>query len=111
MERIIEFPLENGGTILIEVEEPISDSGIDRAGRLGEIAERAAQTLEATLEPVKPAAEAILKFLTSLSQQPQEMEVEFGLKVTAESGAIIAKGTLEANFVVRLKWARENPIR
>jgi len=38
--------------------------------------------------------------------QPDEMEIEFGLKVGGESGVIIAKGTAEVNFAVRVLWKR-----
>ena len=41
----------------------------------------------------------VLKELT-----PDEAEVEFGLKMGGETGVIIAKGTAEVNFVIRMSW-------
>jgi hypothetical protein len=32
--------------------------------------------------------------------------VEFGVKLNAETGAVIAKAATEANFKINLKWTR-----
>ena len=39
--------------------------------------------------------------------QPDEMDVEFGLKVGGEAGVFVAKSSLEANFKIKLKWAKD----
>jgi len=103
MKRLVQFPLEDGNTVLIEVNEP-DTGGITRAARSDEVIQRAARTFDDALEQVKPAAEAVLKKLTTLSTRPDEVEIEFGLKIGAEVGAFIASGTVEANYTVRLKW-------
>ncbi len=41
MKRLIEFPLEEGGSILMEVGEPAPEGGVVRAARPGEIAAKA----------------------------------------------------------------------
>jgi len=56
MKRLIEFPLQDGGSIVVEVDEPASEGGVTRAARPGEIAARASQTFEAALERIQPAA-------------------------------------------------------
>jgi hypothetical protein len=33
--------------------------------------------------------------------------VEFGLKIGGEAGVIIAKGTAEVNFTVRVSWKQK----
>ena len=109
MKRLIEFTLENGGSIIVEASDSASEMGIAPAARPGEIATRATQTLETALEAVRPTAEAILTRLSGLSERPSEVSVEFGLKVGAQAGAIIASGTVEANFIVKLTWTREKP--
>jgi hypothetical protein len=60
VKRLIEFPLEGEGTILVEVDEPEPKGGVVQAGRPGEVAVRASQTFEAALERIKPAAGAII---------------------------------------------------
>ena len=36
-----------------------------------------------------------------------EVAVEFGIVLGAETGAVIAKGTAEVHFTVTLSWKRE----
>jgi hypothetical protein len=107
VKRLVEFPLEGEGTILVEVDEPEPKGGVVQAGRPGEIAVRASQTFEAALERIKPAAGAIIVKLRGLANPPDEVEVEFGLKLSAEAGAFIASAGTEANFTVKLTWERE----
>jgi len=107
MKRLIEFPLENGNSILVEVDEPEPEGGVVKAARPGEIAAKATQTFEAALEKVKPAAAAIISKLRDLADPPDEMEVEFGLKLSADAGAFLASAGAEANYTVTLTWKRE----
>jgi len=107
MKRLIEFPLEEGGSILVEVEAP-EETGMVPAAR-GErgVPERARETFEAAWEKVRPAAAAIVGKLRALHDPPDEVEVAFGLKMDAEAGAILASAGVEANFKVTLTWQRE----
>ncbi len=68
--------------------------------------DQATDTFESALENVRGAAEAILHQLSSLAQPPDEVAVEFGVKMSAESGAIIAKLAGEANFKINLTWKK-----
>jgi hypothetical protein len=45
--------------------------------------------------------------LRALHDPPDEIEVEFGLKMSAEAGAVVAATGLEANYRVTLTWRRE----
>lgn len=108
MKSLIEFPLEDGSSVVMEGDEP--EGSVVRAARPGEIVARAGQTLEAALERIKPAAEVILSKLSSLSERPSEVEVEFGIKVSAEAGMVVASGKLEANYTVKLKWTSKQSV-
>jgi hypothetical protein len=44
----------------------------------------------------------------SLNEPADEVEVKFGLKMSAELGAIVASGTAEANYEITLKWKRDS---
>jgi prefoldin subunit 5 len=105
MGRLVEFPLDDGSYVLVEVEEPEND-GLRRVGR-EEVVERATQTFDEALDKIRPASEAILKRLQTLSQAPDEITVEFGLKLSAEAGAFVCSGKVEANYTVTLKWKRD----
>ena len=107
MKHLIEFPLEDGGSIVVEVDEPAPEGGVVRAARPGEIAATAGQTFEAALERIKPAAGTIIAKLRGLSDAPDEVLVEFGLKLSAEAGVFVAAAGVEANYKVTLKWKRE----
>ena len=106
MKRLIEFQSEDGGIILMEVDEPESE-GMVRVARPGEIAERANQTFESALERIKPAAAVIVEKLRDLSVPPDQVGLEFGIKFGAKAGAFFASADTEANFKVTLTWKRE----
>ncbi len=110
MKRLIEFSLEDGESMLIEVESDDEGGGLvpaSRGMRGGpSVAEKATMSFQEAMDKVKPAAEVIIKKLRSLSDQPDEVEVEFGLKLTAEAGAVLAAAGIEANYTVKLKWIK-----
>ena len=107
MKHLVEFPLEEGGSIVVEVDEPVLEDDIVLASKRGEVASKASQTFEAALESLKPTAGAIITKLSSLSSPPDEVEMGFGLKLSAKAGAIIASAGTEANFNVKLTWKRD----
>ncbi|MCQ0002947.1 CU044_2847 family protein [Streptomyces sudanensis] len=51
-----------------------------------------------------PALSQVFGVLRRLG--PQTAVVDFGLKVSGEGGIVVAKGTTEVNFAVRLVWRR-----
>jgi len=106
MKRLVEFPLEDGGSIWVEVEAP-EEAGMVKAGRgVKGVSERARQTFEEALEKVRPAAQVIIQKFRDLSDSPDEIGVEFGLKMSAEAGAFVAAAGVEANYKVTLTWKR-----
>ena len=107
MKQLVEFPLEDGGAILVQVDEPAPEGGVVRAARPGEVLKKASQTFESALDKIKPAAGAIIAKLRGLADPPDEIEVEFGLTLSAEAGAFVAAAGAEANYAVKLTWKRE----
>lgn len=106
MKRLIEYALEGGGAILVEVDGVEPTGSRVRGGSPAEVAERARQTFEASLERIKPAAAAIIAKIRELSDKPEQIDVEFGIKLSAEAGVVIASTSIEANFKVTLHWKR-----
>lgn len=106
MKRLVEFPLEDGTTMLVEIEEP-EHGGLVKASRSGDAITKAQQTLEKSLEKVQPAAQFVIQQLRKLHDAPDEIQVAFGLKLSAEAGVVLASGGIEANYTVTLKWVRE----
>ncbi len=102
MKQLVEYELEDGGTIIVEVDLP--EAGIERAGRGDQII-KAKERFGEALEQIKPVAQTVFSKLGSLSAD--EIGVDFGIKLGAKAGTIIACADAEANFTVRLTWKRE----
>jgi hypothetical protein len=79
----------------------VSDDLVLASNESGTVA-RAQVTLEEALGKLKPSLQKVVHLLKELS--PDETVVEFGLKMGGETGVIIAKGTAEVNFTVRMSW-------
>jgi len=76
--------------------------GIERITRGRDGVVEAGRTIQQALESVRPAINSIAETLTPLA--PASWSVEFGIKLNAEIGALVAKTALEGNFVVRMSW-------
>ena len=103
LKHLVEFPLEGGGSVVVELDEA-ELTGTVRAARPGEIVAKANQTFEEALDRVKPAASILITKLRDLVESPDEIEVEFGLKLHADAGAFVASAGGEAHYKITLKW-------
>lgn len=99
MTGLVAMPLERGGVVVVEMDH--IGGGVVKARQPGRIAETV-QTLEAALDSVTPAAQSILAKLRQA--RPQEVTVEFGVTLTAEAGAVIAKTASGCHLKVTLHW-------
>jgi hypothetical protein len=114
MTRYIEFPTDDDGTLLVEVEpgEVTPQPGVVKAG-LKEAAEKTVAVAQSIFEGaldrvVRHNAEAFIRSVNALTHPPDELEVTFGLKATGEVGNFaIAKGGSDLNFTVKLSWKRQ----
>jgi Trypsin-co-occurring domain 1 len=106
--RLIEFPLEDGGSVLVQVNDaapgPVTRGLGDRS-----VTEQARLTFEDAISRVQPAAQSLLGRLRALADAPDEVGLEFGLELSAEAGAFIASASSTANFRVTLTWRRDRP--
>lgn len=105
MKQIIEFPLEDGTSILVEVNEPVEDDRISLGDR---VVQTAQYTIESALDRIKPLTSAIMTKVQSLNEPADEVEIKFGIKMSAELGAVIAAGNAEVNYEITLKWNKGN---
>lgn len=105
MSQLVEFPLEAGGTVLVEVTEPVA--GLVTRGLKGaDVTERARQSFEEAVGRIQPAVQAVITQFRSLTEAPDEVHIEFGIDLHAEAGAFIAAVSSTANFSVALTWRR-----
>ena len=104
MRRLVEFPLEDGGSVLVQVED-VDERPVTRGGRQEQsVAERTTKTFEEATSSVTPAAQSLIGRLKGLDNPPDEVGLEFGVQLSAEAGAFIATVAAEANFKVTLSW-------
>lgn len=103
MTELARFELEQGGDVVVEVRTgPVTT----RASRREDLVLDAKVSFERALGTVKDAASAALGQFQAMARRPDEVEIKFGVKLSAEAGAVIAKTGLDGQFEVRLKWTR-----
>ncbi len=109
MAKLVRFPLDDDeqSFVYMEVDEKLpasSDEYEDLIGIREEVAQQAKQTLGKAFSSIKPVANAIIKKVEDLNKPAHAVEVKFGVKMSAELGAIIASGNAEVNYEITLKW-------
>jgi len=105
MSRFVEVPLSSGGSITVEVDEQAGGRVMRGGGDRGaELVECGSRTLEESLGSIAPALGEVIDKLRNVSSQLSQIEVELGLKLTAEAGMVVAKAGAEANFRVLVRW-------
>jgi hypothetical protein len=105
MTYLIEVPLDGADPVVIEVDDG-GDSGIVRSARPGEVVATATMSFDAALERLQPMAQTLITRLRDLAERPDEIGVEFGLKMSMGAGLVVAHSSGEANFKVTLQWKR-----
>jgi len=103
MEQLLQFEA-GGGTVFVEVAD--DEPGIDRAARIDDMVVKASESLETALEQVRVVASTAIAKLGDLDRQPEQVEVEFGIRLNAEAGAVIARTQAEGHLQVKLAWNR-----
>lgn len=102
--KLAQFSLSDGTTFLVEIDEPES-TAIERVALpSGKQVLKARQTFEEALDKIKPVASTIISNLRDLNQPADAVEVKFGLKLTADTGAIFASVGGEVSYEITLKW-------
>jgi Trypsin-co-occurring domain 1 len=106
MAYVMEVPVEAGGRMLVQIPEDELPGALELASlRPGEVVARASESVEAAIDQIKPAVNAVATRLKAMAAD--EVTVEFGIVLGAETGAVIAKGTAEVHFTVTLSWKQE----
>jgi Trypsin-co-occurring domain 1 len=111
VKRFVEFPLEGGGTVLVQVEDGSAVGGYgggevtrgwgDREER---VIVQAQQSFEQAIGRVQPAVQALVRRLRSVAESPEEIKVDFGVELSAEVGAFVAGASSTGNFRVSMTW-------
>jgi hypothetical protein len=105
MNTLTEFELAQGGSILVESSDPQVGGNLTPVSAT-ELVQRAQDTFETAVDKLRPAIDYLNQQLTAFRNSPDNVELEFGIKLTAAAGAIIASAGTEANFKVKLCWKK-----
>ena len=108
MGRLVEFGLPDGDSVLVEVAGPQVPTVRGMDG--GAVVERAQMTFEAAVGRIAPAVQGMIGQLHALSEEPDEVQIEFGLDLHAEAGAFVAQASADANFSVLLTWRHHDDL-
>jgi hypothetical protein len=98
--ELIRFPVDSQTSVVVEVRE---DEGFERVARSGAITD-APHAFVTALHDVRAAAVAALEVFRQGPGHPDSIEIEFGVRLTAEVGAVIARSALEGHLAVKLVW-------
>jgi hypothetical protein len=100
--ELVRFESQSGPALVVEVDE--DSFGVERIARDDRGLIEASQRLDEALAKARPAIETIVGTLRELA--PHEHEIEFGIKLNAEAGVVVAKTVVEGHFTVRMRWSR-----
>jgi hypothetical protein len=110
----VQAPNDDGGDD--SVDEPATGVSIlvdfgpqaglrDVTSKPAALAARSAAAVEAAMQSIHDLADRIAGAVDDLARRPDEVRVEFGVKLDAQAGALIARSTVEGHLVVTLRWA------
>jgi hypothetical protein len=91
---LIEWP-DMSGTELASIQE-----------RLDEFTAQSERAVKVAMQTMRDMAELLTRTIEAVDEAvcPDEMKVEFGLRLDAETGALLAKTSAGAHLCVTYKW-------
>jgi hypothetical protein len=99
--ELMQFKTEDGGHVVVEIDHrPPGATLVSRGDNLLD----AGRSFEGALAGIRTAAESALRTFRDGSLLPDGVELEFGVKLTGEAGAVIAKSSVEGHITVKLAW-------
>jgi hypothetical protein len=100
---LLAFPSEDGSG-LVYVETADVDRPVTRGGAVGSNVIEASESLEQVVGRIGPIVRSMVAEIRRSAEWPDEVEVEFAVKISADSNLVIAKAGGEANFRIALRW-------
>jgi hypothetical protein len=75
-----------------------------------DVAEKSAEALQKAMEAIRGMARKTVRTIQSIpmAECPDKVELEFGLKLDAEAGSLLAKTGTEAAITVTLTWEHKD---
>ena len=106
-DELLRFPLDGGGEVTVEARA--DEAGMVGASRGDGAIATGTSTFNRALDGVRDAADAALRSFSTLAQRPDEVQIQFGVRLTAEAGAVITKTGVEGHLQVTVTWSGGHP--
>lgn len=104
MADFIKIQLDNDVTVYLEA-APIDESDNLLEPVTGNrVIQKTKAFLAETFEEIKEFSSGISEAIDGMDFRPDELEVEFAVKFSADAGIIISSVGTEANITVKMKW-------
>jgi hypothetical protein len=105
----------NDEVILVDFGETGGLVPVSKGGKFGEVTgelvEKSKEALDKAMDTIQGMAKRTIAAAKQLSDPPDAIEVEFGIKLDAEAGAMVAKAGTEASIIVKMTWrAKDRPM-
>ena len=95
---LVEWPPEAGGSWQVSAS----------SNAMSKFQEKSEEALQAALQTIREMARRVAQTMDEMADsiRPDEAEVEFGVNLNLESGALLAKASSGAQLSVRLSWSK-----
>jgi len=100
--RVVSYDLEDGH-VEIEVQGEVPH-GIERASIGGRTVERAQVAFAEAVAVARDVADTLHASFARAASRPDEVELEFGLKLSGSSGVVVSAASIEASLRVKCTW-------
>lgn len=90
----------DGQDIQFESSLPIG-SGVQNAGNNDN--EKQIKKIESFADSIRPVTKLLMESLKDINN-PDEINIEFGIKIGAKAGVVFASANTDVNFKVSIKW-------
>lgn len=105
MSELVRFTVRDKGSVIFEIDE--AEHGIRQVGRQDGKVRDLHLAFEQRLADIHDAAGTALAILRD-HLEPDEVRLKFGIKMTAEAGAVVARSAIEGNIGVEMSWQRDS---
>ena len=97
---------DDNALILVDLNPP--GSMLEVALDPQDLAQKSAEAINKAMNTISQMAQRTITAIDTVTNKPSEVEVEFGIKLDVESGALIAKTGAEASLTVKMVWKRND---
>jgi hypothetical protein len=107
MTELVRFTVRERGAVVFETQDKADEIRQTGLGRVGKVID-AHQAFESKLSDIRDAASAALSILKE-DLHPDAVTLRFGISMTVEAGAVIARTAVGGNMEVEMSWRRGEP--